>query len=262
MPPLKFWERQNASFKNSLLFLTSERLGLYLAYFFADRLLCVSESTKRQLIDAGLRSNKIFVVECGVDFKKVRKIVTGVRDKKYEAIFMKRIQAVKGAFDLPVIWKEVVKKIPQAKLAVVGSNLEGVDGLKTIQLSKEFGLDKNIDFLGVIYDDKTKFTILAQSSLFILPTYEENWAIVIGEALAAGIPVVTYDLKELRQVWRGAVTYIPTGDKNGMAKKILELLNDSRELRRLSTGGIEFMKHYDWQEIAKRELKILTRRIK
>ncbi|MBM3282939.1 glycosyltransferase family 4 protein [Candidatus Gottesmanbacteria bacterium] len=259
MPPLKFWERRRATLTNSLLFLISERLGLYLAYLFADRLLCVSASTRNQLASAGMKSGKIHVVECGIDFQKIRKIVRGVKIKKYQGIFIKRLQAVKGVLDLPIIWKKVVESYPRAKIAVVGGGLDMPDGRMAVVMAEDEGLEKNIDFLGPIYEDKAKFTLLAESSVFILPTYEENWAIVIGEALAAGTPVVAYSLKELREVWLDSIIYTPLGDKKAMAERIMELLKSPKELQYLSVKGIEFVRRYTWDRIAENELEIIIK---
>ena len=132
---------------------------------------------------------KVHTVECGVNFTEIREISETVSDKHYDAVFMKRIQAVKGIFDIIDIWKMVLKERPNAKLVVIG---EGIDGEKARRIVKEENLSNNIIFSGMVLDTIEKFQLLASSKLFVLPTYEENWAIVIGEAMAAGIPVITY----------------------------------------------------------------------
>jgi glycosyltransferase involved in cell wall biosynthesis len=119
----------------------------------------------------------------------------------------------------------------------------------------------NVDFLGPIYDFGRKFSILASSKLFVLPSYEENWAIVIGEAMAAGVPVLCYDLPEIRNIWQDKVIWVTKGDKRLFASKVLELLDDERSRIELSLKGLRFIKKYDWNEIAKKEMSIITNRI-
>ncbi|MGB9911205.1 MAG: glycosyltransferase family 4 protein [Microgenomates group bacterium] len=255
MPPLKFWQRKKSTFLNSLLFMISERLSVFLIKYFADRVLAVSESTKRQLIEAGVKRNKVIAVDCGVDLKNIVKVISKIKNKKYDAVFMKRIQAVKGVFDLIEIWEKVVKYKPEAKLAIIGG---GADNKEVLSLIKEKKLEKNIIFFGPIFDFEKKFKILASSKIFILPSYEENWAIVIGEALASKVPVICYDLKELREVWKDSVIYTPLGDTGKMAKKILELLHNSLKRKFLSKKGFEFVKRYEWNKIAKNEVKIIN----
>ena len=47
-----------------------------------------------------------------------------------------------------------------------------------------------ISFCGGVYGEK-KWELFRQADLFILPTYSENFGIVVAEALASGTPVIT-----------------------------------------------------------------------
>ena len=258
LPPVKWWERKQSTFLNSLLFLISERTGLFLGCLFANRLLPVSEATKNQMrksLFGRLFLKKVTAVECGINFQEIRKISQKVKVKKYEAVFMKRIQAVKGVFDLIKILDIVVKKIPEAKLIVIGS---GIDEEEAKRMVFEKKLNKNIEFLGVIYDMKEKFNKLAESRLFLLPSYEENWAIVIGEAMTAGLPVLAYDLPELIEVWKDNFIQVPLGNTKIFADKIIELLDNPKEIDRMSKKALKFVKKYDWEAIAKKELEIIS----
>lgn len=258
LPPLAWWTRKQSTFINSLLFLISERLSLLLGVLFANKLLPVSEDTKRQMKESligkmGLK--KATAVKCGVNVDEVVRIVTNVKQNKYEAVFMKRLQAVKGIFDLIEIWKLVTDSIPDAKLIIIGS---GVDGDRAKQMVKNLKLENNIKFLGVIYDIKEKYTQIASSKLFLLPTYEENWAIVIGEAMAAKVPVLTYGLNELKDVWQDNAIYIPTGNKKLFAETIIRSLKDAESRDRIVRRAFKYVSQFEWSKIAKEELEIIT----
>lgn len=255
LPPFPPWKRKESKVLNSTLFFINERLSVWLANWFADVLLPVSPMTKEQLRAAGVNMDKVHAVECGVDFAGIRDIVRNVPAKTYDAVYMKRLQAVKGVFDLIDIWEGVVKVKPEAKLVVMG---EGVDGDKARQIVKERGLEANIEFVGMVYDFAEKFSRISQAKLFILPTYEENWAIVVGEAMAAGTPVVAYDLKEMVDVWGEAAFWVPTGDKGAFVGKVISLLDNPDALKKLSSAAVEYVRRYDWKDIAKRELEYIT----
>ena len=55
---------------------------------------------------------------------------------------------------------------------------------------KESGLEDQFVFTGALNDDE-KWKAYARADLFVLPTYSENFGIVVAEALWAGVPVIT-----------------------------------------------------------------------
>ena len=55
---------------------------------------------------------------------------------------------------------------------------------------KELGLEGRFVFTGALSDDE-KWAACARADLFALPTYSENFGIVVAEALWAGVPVIT-----------------------------------------------------------------------
>jgi len=251
--------RKGTSPINSILFYLNQRIGYYFTKKYADRVLAVSKPTAEALVRIGIPQDKIAVVECGVYYNDIRDIASRVEKKEFDAIFMKRFDKTKGVLDVIEIWKYVVREIKDAKLILVGHGSK--DTLEELnKLIKKYGLENNIKILGPIYDFNKKIEILAKSKLFLLPSYEENWAIVIGEALAAGVPVICYDLPEIKPIWEDKIIWVPRGDKREFAKRIIELLQDDKLRAKLSKEGIEFVKKYDWEEIAKKELELILSR--
>lgn len=254
LPPFP-WKRKQSTLLNSTLFFINERISFWLANYFADFLLAVSKGTEKSMRKVGANMKKVSAVECGVNYAEITNIAEKVKEKKYEAVFMKRLQSVKGIFDLIDIWEKVVESNPRALLLIIG---EG-EGEMAKKMARVRNLEKNIEFAGPITDSEKKFTRLAQSKIFILPSYEENWAIVIGEAMAAGIPVLAYDLDDLVEVWGDNFVRIPLGDKTCFAQKILEILNSSEELNRFSEKSLEYVKKYDWRSVTEKEINIILK---
>lgn len=254
LPPWPVWKRSSSQFWNSLFFFVAERLGLTVASRWANILLPVSFATARQLEGIGIKKDRYRTVECGVNYGAIQKICRRVKSKRYEGVFLKRLQLSKGVLDLIYIWQKVVIQLPQAKLLVIGS---GIDEQKAKAVVKRLCLEKNIIFVGAIHNLKEKFTYLSQSKIFLLPTHEENWAISVGEAMAAGLPVIAYDLKELREVWQDAFWPVPKGNLVYFSRAICTLLKNPQKSKALAQKGKEYVKRYDWQKIAKEELKYI-----
>jgi len=248
--------RKGTSLVNSFLFFINQRVGFKVTRKYADLILAVSEPTAQALKRIGMPIEKIKVVEAGVHYNKIREIVSQLNKKEFDGIFMKRFDGSKGVFDVIDIWEMVAKEMPSAKLILVGHGTrETYEKLRQKIVAKS--LTNNVKVIGPIYKLEEKVEILAKSKIFLLPSYEENWAIVIGEAMAAGVPVVAYDLPEIRRVWKDTVIWIPKGNKRLFATKVIELLNNESLRTKIVSRGISYVEKYDWKEIAKKELELV-----
>ena len=217
---------------SSILFYLQQRIGYKRIKRYADVVLAVSSQTKNSLKKIGFDKSNIKVVECGINYNEIKNIAKNQR-KMYDAVFMKRFHPAKGIFDVIAIWENVVRVKKDAKLILIGDGPEEiVKGVKDKIKRKK--LEKNIEIVGVVYNLKRKFELLGKSKIFVLPTYEENWAIVIGEAMAANIPVICYNLKEIVPIWKDNVKWIEKGDIISFSKKIIEYLNCKNERNKLS----------------------------
>lgn len=254
--------RKGTSLLNSFLFYINQRVGYIFAKKYADVILAVSQPTKKVIIHkVRIPENKIKTVECGVHYNEIRRVTLQERKKEYDAVFMKRFDGTKGVFDVIEIWKRVTSEIPNANLVLIGSgSKETINKLNNMITS--LGLRNNVKILGPIYDFNKKFRILASSKVFLLPSYEENWAIVIGEAMATGLPVVCYNLPEIQPIWEDNVIWVPKGNKEEFAKKVIELLQNDELRKRIGEKGVEFVKKYDWKEIVQRELRLIEKCIR
>jgi glycosyltransferase involved in cell wall biosynthesis len=248
--------RRGTSIINSILFYINQRIGFYNIRKYSDKILAVSDSTAKQLMEINLPKIKIKSVGCGVKYKEIRDIAKDIHKKEYDAIFMKRFDGTKGIFDIIEIWSDVVKERKHAKLGLIGLGTNDV--MKKLQdMIKRYNLQKNILFFGPIYDNTKKFSILCKSRIFVLPSYEENWAIVIGEAMASGIPVICYNIPEIKPIWEDKIIWIEKGNKIEFSKKILHLLNNEELKKQMQKKGLDFIKKYDWESIAEEELNLI-----
>lgn len=248
--------RKGTSLLNGVLFFLNQRIGFRHIRNKADVVLAVSDSTREQAKRIGITRN-IHSVGAGVAFNEIRKIVTKLEHRQYDAVFMKRLDGTKGVFDIIDIWKDVVKTREDAKLGIIGLGTKN-NVNKLTRMIENYDISNNVDILGPIYDFEKKISVLGSSKLFVLPSYEENWAIVIGEAMAAGVPVLCYSIPEIRPIWGDNVDWIPKGDKAKFAKEIIELLGNRRARNKLSQMGLPFIERYDWQIIADEEMKIVS----
>ena len=124
------------------------------------------------------------------------------------ALFMSRLHPKKGVLDLILAWGRVRPR--NWELWLAGPD----EGGYRVTLEKEIarlGLAEEIRFLGEV-GDAEKARLFARADLFVLPSHDENFGLVVGEALAAGVPVVTTTATPWTDLERiGAGWIVPPG---------------------------------------------------
>ena len=240
----KFW--------HALLFYLGDRAGLLLTAR-ADFILCVSEPTRLKALKFPFFSaKKLSGVECGVEMGLAHD--RKGPPKEFTAIHIKRVAKTKGSFDLPLIWKRVVQRFPTARLYICGDG--AADEIAMLKrLIQENMLENNIEYLGPVYDEVQKFQLLHSCQCFLLPSYEENWAIVLGEALASGLEVLCYDLPDIRPVWGDSLHWIPLGDTQNFADRVIAIFEG--KLTKKNVPAPPALK--SWDDVYAQEFAMMTR---
>ena len=100
---------------------------------------------------------------------------------------MSRIHPKKGLINLVEAWSKI--RDEKWKIIVCGPDDDNHLHL-VMKRIEQLGLTSYFDFKGAVFGDE-KERLLEECSLFVLPTYSENFGIVILEALAHGMPVIT-----------------------------------------------------------------------
>lgn len=115
------------------------------------------------------------------------------------ALFVSRMHPKKGVMELVEAWARVVALFKaqrcqfrwQCELVYTTSSSEETFYEARVRSRiVELGLENSFIVSGPLLDD-AKWNAYARADLFVLPTYSENFGIVVAEALWAGIPVIT-----------------------------------------------------------------------
>lgn len=150
-----------------------------------------AESEAEQFRKLGFK-NKIIISPNGVNVPECLPCRGGGVDKNGKrALFVSRMHPKKGVLELVDAWKEASMQGWTCELVyTAGSDEERSYEARVKARVKDLGLVDSFDFTGALDDDK-KWEAYARADLFVLPTYSENFGIVIAEALWAGVPVIT-----------------------------------------------------------------------
>lgn len=195
---------------------------------------------------------KIVFTVNGVDTKLIESVPE--QDKLYDAFCSIALQAIRGGSDIVPIWKQVCMRKSDAHLLVIARGSPKLVHALKVSLERE-GLTDNVELMEYV-PRETYIRLIKSSKVYFAPKYEEGWGIGVCEAMACGVPAVTYNLPAY-EIFRDAVVKVPIGNRTAFARAILRLLSDEKLRKVTGRKGEDVASRFDWDKIAKEELGLL-----
>lgn len=168
--------------------------------------------------------------------------------KERIALFLSRVHPSKGLLNLVNAWGNVAPR--GWKLRIYGPD-EGGHLQVVMRSVKRLGIDDSVEYSGEVTQER-KSAVYEGASLFILPSFSENFGVVVAEALAHGVPVITTRVTP----WAGLLDYgcgwwiEPTA--NALTETLREALGkDAATLRAMGEQGRAYAKRFNWSHLAK-----------
>jgi glycosyltransferase involved in cell wall biosynthesis len=93
----------------------------------------------------------------------------------------------------------------------------------------ELKIEKNVEFVGYV-SEKEKRRLLSEAKVFVHPSRFETFGISILEAMAAGLPVVVFDIPGLAWIPNTCIAKVPFGDEIALRNRILSFLPHHQKL--------------------------------
>jgi glycosyltransferase involved in cell wall biosynthesis len=224
-------------------------------------IMCLSKFTADELNKLRIKPAVEIFPGNGIDYKVISLIPP--KTKKYDAIFAAgSLLPQKGIFEVVNIWKNVVREKPYAKLAIVGRiPPENLSILKELRIMiHSLNLDQNVivacDLLkGVNQSELWKE--MKGSKIFIYPSRKDVWPLIVGEALACGLPVIAYNLPGNRDAYGecSAIFLMRVGDIQGTGKMAVKILNNNSLYEELSLKAQQYARKQDWNHVIRLEKK-------
>lgn len=157
-------------------------------------------------------------------------------------LFLSRLHPKKGCNLLLNAFADTTKRAPDLHLVIAGPDQSGYRAELEAQTTN-LGLMDRVHFTGALFGD-AKWGAIRGTEAFVLPSHQENFGIVIAEAMACGTPVLTTDKVNL---WREVVAcgggLIESDTPAGISRLLTRWLttsdDDRAAMRRAARAGFE-----------------------
>jgi len=223
------------------------------AYSQAKVVVAVSEGTRKELIKIGIPDERIRVITNGVDLQEFS---PGPADRRELSlpegvplgIFVGDIRAPRKNLDTVL---HALVEVPGLHLAVVGSTAES----PYPRLARQLGLASRVHFLGY----RTEVPQLMRAAdLFVFPSRFEELPLVILEAMASGLPIVTATTAgadDLVSEECGFVVDDPN-DTEALAGALKWLVQHPENRKKMGQAARAVAEQHSWQRMSEQYLRL------
>lgn len=225
----------------------------------ADRIIAISEATKRDIVDFfGIPAEKIDVVYQGCD------------EQFKHTVPEERRQEVVRKYSLPERFALSVGSIEERKnlLAALKAIELSASGLHLVAVGKrtpytevveryaaEHGLSSRLHILSSV-DFADLPAIYQSATLFVYPSRFEGFGIPMIEAAHSGVPTIGATGSCLEEAGGPAAIYVDPDDYEEFARQIDRILADSDLRRKMIEGGREYVRRFEPDIIVAELLKV------
>lgn len=237
---------------NYLAFIIEQKIMPFL--YKNTNVMTISESSKEELIKAGLGGKKIGIVYPAIDQTQYK--TSNIKSEIPLVVHIGRLKKYKSVDVLLHAFSILAKDVPAARLVIAGTG-DYAPELK--MLAKKLNIDDKVDFRGFISDEE-KINLLQKAWVSANPSYKEGWGITVIEANACGTPVVASNVSGLKDsVIDGKTGFLANyGNADDFANKIKLLLTDRKLRKDFEKNAIAWAKKFDWKTSADVALKFLS----
>ena len=211
----------------------------------AERIICPSITTFKDLVKAGFDEQIIRIVPLGVKTRKVgQDQVEGLlEENSIKTPFILWVGTIEPRKNIPTL-VQAMQQIPEIPLVLVGPKGWESDLQSVIDPIRE-----RVKIIGEV-DEATKHTWYKAASVFCFPSLLEGFGLPIAEAMSHGTPVVTSSTTATSEVAGDAALLIDPKSADAIAESIKKILSKSEIAKELGEKGLERAKKMTWKDTA------------
>jgi glycosyltransferase involved in cell wall biosynthesis len=239
-PYMALWERRNLASAACLRALTNNEVLDYRREGFTGNVAVVPNG-----VSIPAEASPELLLEAYPELKSRRTV-----------LFLGRLHPKKGVDLLCSAWSKIAAHFPDTVLLIAGPDSDGTMAhLKTMVESA--GIAKQVVFAGMLAGP-LKWSALAASDVFVLPSHSEGFSVSTIEALGMGIPVIITRQCWFPQVAENSCGWIIEPTTNQIADMVTESLSMSNAERAARRDNARKLveTHYSWPVVGRKMAQV------
>lgn len=227
----------------------------YLAMMLADKVIAVSNHTKKAIIrEYGIPSEKIEVIHNSMDVANVQPLegdnayhyLTAMKSQGYRVVVnVGRLTIQKGLPNLLKAAHEVLQRAPKTIFLFVGN---GEQHQELLEMSAALGISNNVIFTG-FQRGKPWRDAFAIGDLFVMPSLSEPFGLTPLEAVGYGTPVLISKQSGVAEVLRNCIK-VDYWDIHEMANQITSVVQNDGLRDTLHANSLTEYDKLSWNDSA------------
>lgn len=227
----------------------------YMGMLMADKIIAVSEHTKRCIIeDYDIPADKIEVVHNSIDTDGLEPLdtnnayqyLTAMKAQGYRVVTsIGRLTMQKNLPNLLHAAKEVIERAPKTIFLIVGS---GEQYFELIELAARLGISRNVVFTG-FQRGKNWRDSYAIGDVFVMPSISEPFGLTPLEAISYGTPAIISKQSGVSEVIMNCLK-VDFWDVHEMANKITAVVQNDSLRDELHNNSFQEYQRLSWDSSA------------
>jgi glycosyltransferase involved in cell wall biosynthesis len=206
-------------------------------YDTADYLALPSEFARQSFLKKGVAEAKLLKAPYGTDSETFRPVVK--QDGTFRVLYVGAVSLLKGIPVLLEAWREFTRT-GAMELMLVGRVTPAMRKI----LARSGG---GVRIAGRV-EHRQLYRVYSSGSVFVLPSLVDGWALVVGEAMACGLPVICTANSGACELVRDGVEgfVVPARDAEAIAEKLDYLRRNEDRRRSMAAAARARAVEYSW----------------
>lgn len=247
-----------------LTFFQKSKLKKIFDFFFgysilnnASKVIALTAAEANQYMQMGMDESKIVIIPNGINIEEFENLPNkgefkrkySITDNERIILYLGRIDIIKGIDLLIDSFSDLVNKVDNIRLVVVGPSSDYLPILK--QKVMDLGIADKVLFTGTLYG-RDKLESYVDADVYVLPSRYETFPNTVLEAAACGIPVIITDQCGITDIVKGKLGYVVEFDEDKLKNAMSKVLSDKDRSIKDSFEGIKFVKEqFNWSTVIK-----------